>query len=144
MKPELKLGRRVIAWNDGDSREYKGEFISQDIHGDSWVLEYGDDSPRCFDNVKPDLSADPMSGDEVEGSNYKDRCFYRFRYIGQRSDGLHCVEANGIQVIREHVRFPQSKRDRIKETIRSWQESSKVPMYDDLADQIDKIYKEES
>ena len=42
----------------------------------------------------------------------------------------------------EAFRFPQSKRERVKDAIRRWQESSKVPMYDDLANQIDKIYKE--
>ena len=142
MKPELKLGRRVIAWNSAPY-EYKGTFISNSSKG-VWVLMDGANTPASFDHVKPDLTAEPMNGDEVEGSKYKDRCFDRFRYIGQRSGGLHCVEANGIQVVREHVRFPQqSKWDRVKEAIRSWQESSKVPMYDDLADQIDKIYKEE-
>ena len=132
MKPELKLGRPVVT----DTGE-KGFYVK-----DSHVLIDGEIRKR--NHLTIDLSTPPMTGDEVEGSNYKDRCFYRFRYIGQRSDGLHCVEANGIQVIRDHVRFPQSKRDRIKEAIRSWQESSKVPMYDDLADQIDKIYKEDS
>ena len=141
MKPELKLGRKVIAWNDGDSREYKGEFISQDIHGDSWVLEYGDDSPRCFDNVKPDLSADPMSGDEVDVSDHGDFWFSavygHYNVINKKHYTMRGAPFN-------HVRFPQSKRERVKEAIRRWQESSKVPMYDDLADQILKITEEDS
>ena len=144
MKPELKLGRKVIAWNDCESKEYKGEFISQDIHGDNWVLEYGDDSPRCFDNVKPDLAAEPMTGDEVEVSDDGKIWDHRRFYVGQGKDGRHCVNNKHENFeLRKYVRFPQSKRERVKEAIRSWQESSKVPMYDDLADQIDKIYKEE-
>ena len=140
MKPELKLGRKVIAWNDGDSREYKGEFISQDIHGDSWVLEYGDDSPRCFDNVKPDLTAEPMNGDEVEvsddGNSWLSAVYGHYNIINKKHYTMQGVPFN-------HVRFPQqSKWDRVKEAIRSWQESSKVPMYDDLADQILKITEE--
>ena len=149
MKPELKLGRRVIAWNDGDSREYKGEFISQDIHGDSWVLEYGDDSPRCFDNVKPDLTADPMNGDGVEGEYVHANVsagYISGRYVGLDEKGNHIIDNTSIGLVPcQHVRFPQqSKRERVKEAIRSWQESSKVPMYDELADQILKITVEES
>ena len=143
MKPELKLGRRVIAWNSVPY-EYKGTFISNSSKG-VWVLMAGTNTPRCFDNVKPDLTAEPMTGDEVEGSNYKDRCFDRFRYIGQRSDGLHCVEANGIQVVREHVRFPQqSKRDRILELISPHVTSLLGATPNSIADQIDKIYTDES
>ena len=138
MKQELKLGRPVIAWSNG-AFEYKGTFISQDTHGDNWVLENGDDTPRCFKHVKIDPTAEPMNGDEVEGSNYKDRCFDRFRYIGQRSGGLHCVEANGIQVVREHVRFPQSKRDRVRELL-----ESDLFSVDTIIDQIDYIYRDES
>ena len=146
MKPELKLGRHVIAWNDGDSRESKGEFISQDIHGDSWVLEYGDDSPRCFDNVKPDLTAEPMNGDEVEVSDNKKRWLPPRLYVGKTKDGRHFTggDFNCDVSSWNAVRFPQqSKRDRIKEAIISWQYSSTFPLYDDLANQIDKIYTEE-
>ena len=147
MKPELKLGRRVIAWNDGDSREYKVEFISQDIHGENWVLEYGDDSPRCFDNVKPDLTAEPMNGDEVEVSDDKKRWLPPRLYVGKTKNGRHFTggDFNHDVTSWNHVRFPQqSKRDRVKEAIRRWQESSTVPMYDDLADQILKITEEDS
>ena len=146
MKPELKLGRKVIAWNNSGPEEYKGEFISQDIHGDNWVLEDGDDSPRCFDNVKTDLTAEPMNGDEVKWKHYSGKWVHgTAEYIGQNSDGIHVVEYQCGNVLNcTDVRFPQSKRDRIKEAIRSWQESSTVPLYDDLADQILKITEEQS
>jgi len=134
------IGRQVIAWNENNPTEHRGVFISQDIHGDSWILEYGDDIPRCFDNVKPDPTATPMTGDEVEvsddGNLWLSAVYGHYNVINKKHYTMQGVPFN-------HVRFPQSKRERVKEAIRSWQESSKVPMYDDLADQIDKIYTEE-
>ena len=147
MKPELKLGRRVIAWNDGDSIEYKGAFISQDAVGDNWVLVDGENIPDTLDNVKPDLAAEPMNGDEVEVSDNKKRWLPPRLYVGKTKNGRHFTggDFNYDVTSWNAVRYPQkSKRDRIKEAIRSWQESSKVPMYDDLANQILKITEEES
>ena len=145
MKPELKLGRRVIAWNSAPY-EYKGTFISNSSKG-VWVLMDGANTPASFDNVKPDLTAEPMTGDEVEWTHYNGKWAHSTaKYMGQKTNGTHVLENEHGYIIRcAEVRFPQqSKRGRILEAIRSWQESSKVPMYDDLADQILKITEEES
>jgi len=142
MKPELKFGRKVIAWEDYID-PVKGDYIKFQPDGGHWVL--GDDGRIMpHQRVEIDLDADPMNGDDVEVSNNAVSYIpQHYRYIGQRNDGLHTVEQNGIESIFRYVRFPQqSKRDRIKEAIRSWQESSTVP-FDDLADQIEKIYTEE-
>ena len=146
MKPELKFGRRCIAWNDEEPTE-QGVYIYDD--GDSEVnhvvLLDGGAGIGHFDHVKPDLTAEPMTGDEVEVSDDGKIWDHRRFYVGQGKDGRHCVNNKHENFeLRKYVRFPQSKRERVKEAIRSWQESSKVPMYDDLADQIDKIYTEES
>ena len=147
MKPELKLGRRCIAWSDEEQIEHKGVYIYDD--GDSEVnyvvLLDGGAGIGHFDHVKPDLTATPMNGDEVEVSDDKKRWFPPRLYVGKTKDGRHFTGGDFNYNVSSwnHVRFSQSKRERVKEAIRSWQESSKVPMYDDLADQIDKIYKEE-
>ena len=139
MKPELKLGRKVIAWNN-DPYEYKGTFISQDIHGDSWVLEYGDDNPRCFDNVKPDLTAEPMSGDMVEVSDNKKRWHSPRLYVGKTKDGRHWTEFNCGVTSWNAVRFPhKSKRDRVRELL-----ESDLFSVNTIIDQIDYIYRDES
>ena len=139
MKPELKLGRRVIAWNSAPY-EYKGTFISNSSKG-VWVLMAGTNTPRCFDNVKPDLTAEPMTGDEVEvsddGNLWLSAVYGHYNVINKKHYTMQGVPFN-------HVRFPQSKRERVKEAIRRWQESSTVPLYDDLANQILKITEEES
>ena len=146
MKPELKFGRRCIAWNDEEPTE-QGVYIYDD--GDSEVNHVvwldGGAGIGHFDHVKPDLTATPMNGDEVEVSDDGKIWIKYEKYIGINDNGRHVSEGGeGFQVLWKYVRFPQqSKRERVKEAIRSWQESSKVPMYDDLADQIDKIYKED-
>ena len=148
MKPELKLGRRCIAWSDEDPTEHKGVYIYDDggsevnyavLNDDGTVINY-------FDHVKIDPTAEPMNGDEVEWKHYSGKWANgTAKYIGQKSDGTHLIEEECGNVLTcTEVRFPQqSKRDRILEAIRSWQESSKVPMYDDLADLILKIMEEE-
>ena len=142
MKPELKLGRPVIAWNNSGPEEYKGEFISQDIHGDSWVLEYGDVSPRCFDNVKPDLTAEPINGDEVEVSDNKKHWHPPRLYVGKTKDGRHFTggDFNCDVSSWNHVRFPQqSKRERVVEVLKR----HSLANFSAIADQIDKIYTED-
>ena len=152
MKPELKLGRRCIAWNDEDLTE-QGVYIYDD--GDSEVNHVvwldGGAGIGHFDHVKTDLTAEPMNGDEVEYGYEGEHFEYHGtgilcgEYIDpQGTKSFAIVTGKGELRLCKHVRFPQqSKRERVKEAIRSWQESSKVPMYDDLADQIDKIYTEE-
>ena len=142
-QPELKLGRRVIAWSDEDPTEHKGVYIYDDGGSELNYVVWldGDAVISHFDHVKPDLTAEPMNGDEVEvsddGNSWLSAVYGHYNVINKKHYTMQGVPFN-------HVRFPQSKRDRVKEAIRSWQESSKVPMYDDLADQIDKIYTEES
>ena len=141
-QPELKLGRKVIAWNSAPY-EYKGIFISNSSKG-VWVLMAGTNTPRCFDNVKPDLTAEPMTGDEVEvqpaeGHHWISKPLRR--YIGINIDGNPVVDSGtGNPVIVDAVRFPQqSKRDRVRELI-----ESNLFSVDTMIDQIDYIYKEES
>ena len=147
MKPELKLGRRVIAWDSIDNKT-KGFFICNDGDDENPYAVYNPEKKGIdwFNNVQIDPTYEPMNGDEVEVSDTGKHWYYKPFYVGQEKDGRHCVnDKNGDFDLWKYVRFPQqSKRDRIKEAIRSWQESSNVPMYDDLADQIDKIYTEES
>ena len=137
---ELKLGRKVIAWNNSPF-EYKGTFISQDIHGDNWVLENGDDTPRCFKHVKIDPTAEPMNGDDVEVSDNKKHWHPPRLYVGKTKDGRHFTggDFNCDVSSWNHVRFPQqSKRDRVRELL----PGGVLTNLDELADQIDKIYME--
>ena len=96
---------------------------------------------RYYYKVKPDLSAPPMNGDEVEWKHYSGEWVNSTaKYIGQKSDGTHLIEEERGNVIRcTEVRFPQpSKRDRVRELI-----ESNLFSVDTMIDQIDYIYKEE-
>ena len=145
MKPELKLGRQVIAWRDKDPTEHKGVYIYDD--GDSEVnyTVLLDDGTGIdyFDHVKPDLTAEPMTGDEVEG--YSGPTIGIGRYVGLMADGRHAVEVKPSMILYcNAVRFPkQSKREQV------WEILSEILCPDVntpiiVADEIDKIYKEES
>ena len=141
MKPELKLGRPVIAWNDSDPQEYAGTFISNSSKG-NWVLLDGANTPASFDNVKPDLTAEPMNGDEVEVSDDKKHWHSPRLYVGKTKDGRHFTggDFNCDVSSWNHVRFSQqSKRDRVLKLL------YKPTLYcmPELADQIDKIYTED-
>ena len=144
MKPELKFGRRVIAWNENDPTEHRGVFISNDNLGymQNWVLPDSDDSPDAFDNAKIDLSADPMNGDEVQWKLYSGNwSSLTVKYIGQRSGGTHVIEDEHGELFEcAYARFPQqSKRERVMELIRNYPMAN----YSELAAQIDKIYTED-
>ena len=149
-KPELKLGRRVIAWNDNDPTLYRGVFISNDNsrYTPNWVLpDDGDDSPESFDNVKPDPNAPPMNGDMVEVSSTGKLWRENLRlYIGKGAEGLHVTEVFGGRAIEKHrhVRFPQpSKREQVLELISPHVTSRLGATPNSIADQIDKIYTED-
>jgi len=142
-QPKLKIGRKVIAWNYGEPKEYKGKFISNDGKR-SWVLLDGESIPEIFNHAQLDPEGQPINGDEVEVSNNAVSYMpQHYRYIGQRNDGLHTVEQNGIESIFRYVRHPQqSKRDKVIGVITDFMEDLLNPA-EYLADQIDKIYTEE-
>ena len=140
MKPELKLGRRVLT-GDNKPALYINKCYDGYHDGHNVLMPKGIVFTR---HVKIDPTSEPMNGDEVEVSDDGSRWYPPRLYIGWVEDGWHFAGDNNYNLARwKYVRLSQSKRDRIKEAIRSWQESSTVPMYDELADQIDKIYTED-
>ena len=143
MKPELKLGRPVLA-GDTEPLIAKGKYLYPRLNG-HYILSDKTGEVYRFQHAKPDLTAPPMNGDEVEVSN--DAVAYMpqyYRYIGQRDDGLHTVEKNDIESIFRHVRHPQpSKRERVEGYIRGMTERLNGLSPKEIADQIDKIYTED-
>ena len=139
MKPELKVGRKVIAWEDNVD-PVKGRYIKYGSHEqEHWILD-DTGSIMPFQHVKPDLDATPMNGDDVEG--YTGEIKRVGRYIGKRADGLDMIECGGMLIIVDYVRHPQpSKRERVIEFLNSYYYPCNA---EKIADQIDKIYTEES
>ena len=145
-QPELKLGRRVIAWNDNDSTEHRGVFMYNDNSGymENWVLLDGDYPAGPFENVRIDFTAPPMNGDEVEGLHYTDKWVGKARYIGEKLDGSHMIEVMGLELamIVSKVRHPQpSKRERVEDVLDAFRDS-KLWKHEAFVE-IDKIYKKD-
>jgi len=142
MKPELKLGRRCIAWEDNVD-PVKGNYIKFQPDDGHWVL--GDDgSIMPYQRVEIDLDADPMNGDEVEVSDHNDDWSeYTDYYIGKALYGKHITLniGSGAVAVWNHVRFPQqSKRERLIEYL------GKIPILarpEEFADKTLKITEEE-
>ena len=153
MKPELKLGRKVVAWSrDGDKKD-KGTYLAYDktMYKPHLVLIWNKDmgGEYCpvavfYKHVKPDLSAPPMNGDEVEVSSSGKFWRENLRlYIGKDPEGFHVTKKRGSDLMEkfEYVRHPQpSKRERVIDIITNIQFDSDPG---DVADQIDKIYTED-
>ena len=137
MKPELKFGRRVIT-EKGEGAVY----IQKHLAGGHSVMIGNKYVHR--DYVKPDLTASPMNGDEVEG--YTDRKIGIGRYVGIMADGRHLIETEmGSFLFCDSVRHPQpSKRERIKELLRKRESFSRDIVFDDeFVDEIMKITEDE-
>ena len=143
MIPELKLGRKVVAWGYNVD-PVKGRYIKYGSHEqEHWILD-DTGSIMPFQHAKLDPEGEPINGDMVEVSNNAVSYMPQYyRYIGQRNDGLHTVEQNGIESIFRHVRFPPpSKRDRVEDVLDAFRDS-KLWKHEAFVE-IDKIYKEES
>ena len=146
MKPELKIGRKVVAWEDNVD-PVKGRYIKYGSHEqEHWVLD-DTGSIMPFRHVKPDLDADPMNGDEVEVSD-NNKKWIRAQYFGYDvNSDTHIVGLcqNGVISIAGHwkyARHPQpSKRERVIEFLNSYYYPCNA---EKIADQIDKIYTEGS
>ena len=137
-QPELKLGRPVFA-GDTEPLLFKGKYLYPAMDGHYVLLD--NNQTRYYYKVKPDLTAEPMTGDEVQGSDNGDTYTPdTYRYIGHISDGRHQVEKDGILTFWNHVRFPQqSKRDRVRELL-----ESDLFSVNTIIDQIDYIYRDEN
>ena len=145
MKPELKLGRPVLA-GDTEPLIVKGKYLRPAMNG-HYILWDNSQAPYWYRHVKIDLTAEPMNGDEVQWKHYNGKWAHSTaKYIGQKSDGIHVVEYQCGNVLTcTEVRFPkQSKRERVLELISSHITSRLGATPNSIADQIDYIYKEES
>ena len=138
MKPELKLGRPVLA-GDTEPLLFKGKYLYPAMDGHYVLLD--NNQTRYYYKVKPDLTAEPMNGDEVEWKHYSGKWANgTAKYIGQKSDGTHLIEEECGNVLTcTEVRFSQSKRDRVRELL-----ESDIFSVDTIIDQIDYIYRDES
>ena len=138
---KLRFGHPVIAWYEGQT-PHRGKYISEHIHG-YWVLLKGNNDLSLFQHAKLDLEGEPINGDMVEVSNNAVSYMPQYyKYIGQRNDGLHTVEQNGIESIFRHVRFPPpSKRDRVEDVLDAFRDS-KLWKHEAFVE-IDKIYRED-
>jgi len=121
MKPELKFGRGVIAWNSINSIE-KGMYICDDGERSHPHAVYIPEYPMVsyFNHVEIDPDADPINGDEVECRN--DSCGEWSNdsviYIGRVPTGYIVRTKTGTTIQVKHVRFPQqSKRECIEQII---------------------------
>ena len=139
-KPKLKLGRPVLA-GDTEPLIVKGKYLYPAMDG-HYVLS-DNNQTRYYYKVKPDLSAPPMNGDEVEVSNNGKIWIKRERYIGIKDSGMHVSEGgDGHHTFWKYVRFPQpSKREKVIDLIKN---RTIALSAEEIADQIDQIYKEDS
>ena len=141
MKPELKLGRPVIA-GDTEPLIAKGKYLYPALSGREghYVLLDGNQADCWYKHVKPDLTAEPMNGDEVEVSDDKKHWYPPRLYVGKTKDGRHFTggDFNCDVSSWNHVRFPQqSKRERIRAVL----EKGYAPVdTDDLVNEILKIW----
>ena len=145
-KPELKLGRPVIGSDDNNLDRVKGVYIHTNDMGVHCLLN-AKNHLQYFPNVKPDLSAPPMNGDEVEVSDDGKRWHPPRLYVGKTKDGRHFTGGDFNYDVSswKYVRFPQqSKREMVLELISPHVTSRLGATPNSIADQIDYIYKEDS
>ena len=142
MKPELKFGRPVLAWNNRECDAIKAKYVygCKDGH---IILIQGAIEHRF--HVKPDLDAPPMNGDEVIGEYIGSTIGSPVtgQYVGLDRNGQHVIDNRSHGLVRcVSVRHPQpSKRERVEEFLNSYYYPCNA---EKIADQIDKIYTEES
>ena len=150
MKPELKLGRPCIVTHE--VRELKGIYLDYNREDEYphrvLVHKNGITIADCYKHVKPDLTAPPMNGDEVE-YGYEG---LSFEYHGMGTLCGEYINPQGIKsfaVVTEkgelrlckHVRHAQpSKRDRVEEFLNSYYYPCNA---EKIANEIDKIYTED-
>ena len=138
MKPELKLGRPVLAYNTRECDAVKAKYVCGCSDG-HMILIQGAIEHRF--HAKPDLAAPPMNGDEVECSDDKinwDRVFF----IGKTKNQRYITESfTGEPLEFKYVRLPQpSKRDRVEDVLDAFRDS-KLWKHEAFVE-IDKIYRE--
>ena len=136
MKPELKLGRPVLA-GDAEPLTTKGKYLRPAMNG-HYILWDNSQAPYWYRHVKIDLTAEPMNGDEVEvsddGNLWLSAVYGHYNVLSKKHYTMQGVPFN-------HVRFPQqSKRDRVRYFI---EHESHGFSAEEIADQIDKIYTED-
>ena len=144
MIPELKLGRKVVAWKNNVDLVKGRYLIYQPYEQEHWIL---DDTGFImpFQHVKPDLNAPPMNGDEVEGApgDWLSGAIFG-TYVGVDKNGHHVIDNRSHGLVRcVSVRHPQpSKREELEKLLDRY---SCYKSFDSkcLADQIDKIYTED-
>ena len=141
MKPELEFGRKVIAWDKGIKKT--GLYIAKDKPGHCILTERG--TIMTLPNAKPDLTAPPMNGDEVECLRHHDNRWVTARFVGLNSIKEPVVDVgDGVPVRALKVRHPQqSKRERMKR-VKDLLRNYPMTNYNELAEKIDQIYKKES
>ena len=136
MKPELKFGRPVLAYHNRECDAVKAKYVCGCSDG-HMILIRGAIAHRF--HVKPDLDADPMNGDEVEFSD-NDTLWCTGVYGHYNETNKKHYSMQGVPF--DNVRFPQpSKRERVIEFLNSYYYPCNA---EKIADQIDKIYTEES
>lgn len=107
---ELKLGHRVIAWDDDKSEANKGVYVRPRNNKGDYVL-LRDGSMSWFKHVHIDPEATEfLSGDEVEVLNAHNRWVPAI-YIGETAY-KHCVLYNNKGLFFKDCRYPQPKSHR--------------------------------
>ena len=137
MKPELKLGRPVLAYNNRECDAVKAKYVCGCRDGHI-ILIRGAIEHRF--HAKPDLDATPMNGDEVIGEfGVED---ITGQYVGIDRDGYHVIDNERIGLMPcDHVRHAQpSKRERVEEFLNSYYYPCNA---EKIANEIDKIYTED-
>ena len=140
MKPELKLGRPVLAYNNRECDAVKAKYVCgcRDGH---MILIKGAIEHRF--HAKPDLSTPPMNGDEVIGKYIGTTGSHvGGQYVGLDRDGRHVISNRNIGLVPcISARHPQpSKRERVIEFLNSYYYPCNA---EKITDQIDKIYTED-
>ena len=118
MKPELKLGRKVLAWDN--DKPVKATYVgaAEYLKGIQYqVVDEGETEVSEYKHVKIDLTAAPMNGDEVIGKYGGEDI--PGRYVGLDRDGYHVIHnrRTGLMAC-DKVRHPQpSKMERIEQVL---------------------------
>ena len=141
MKPELKFGRKVIAWEDNVD-PVKGRYIKYGSHEqEHWILD-DTGSIMPFQHAKLDPEGEPINGDEVEGApgDWLSGAIFG-TYVGVDKNGHHVIDNRSHGLVRcVSVRLPQpSKREMVIEFLNSYYYPCNA---EKIADQIEQIYTE--
>ena len=145
-KPDLKFGRKVIAW-ENNVDPVKGRYLIYQSHGQAhWIL-CDDGTITPFKHAKPDPEGTPMNGDEVIGKYGAEEI--TGRYVGLDRNGYHVIDNERVRLICcDAVRHPQSsKRERVVEMLMKHEEIVTANIVtrsslERLADEILKITEE--